>query len=197
MLMSGRGEKLMEWGELLAWRGAAREVGRVVVWTNGCFDLLHVGHVRNLRAARGLGDALVVGVNDDASVRQLKGADRPILPAAERAELLAALECVDAVVLFGEDLPSAALARLRPEVHCKGADYAPPNGKPIPEAAVVAAYGGRVEFLPLVAGVSTSDLVRRIMRIEPQRHRGTEKKMQSGTRSRERREPQITQMNTD
>jgi rfaE bifunctional protein nucleotidyltransferase chain/domain len=155
-------DKVMGWDDVLAWREWARESGRVVVWTNGCFDLLHVGHVRNLRAARGLGDALVVGVNDDAGVRRLKGAGRPILPAAERAELLAALECVDAVVLFGEDTPSAALERLRPEVHCKGADYAPPCGKPIPEAAVVAAYGGRIEYLPLVPGVSTSELLRRI-----------------------------------
>jgi rfaE bifunctional protein nucleotidyltransferase chain/domain len=130
--------------------------------TNGCFDLLHVGHVRNLRAARAFGDVLVVGVNDDASVRRLKGAGRPIVPAVERAELLAALWCVDAVVLFGEDTPMAALERLRPEVHCKGADYAPPAGKPIPEAAVVAAYGGRIEFLPLVPGISTSELARRI-----------------------------------
>src|SRR5207302_2898557 len=118
-------------------------------------------HVRNLDAARGLGDALVVGVNDDASVRRLKGASRPIVPAAERAELLAALACVDAVVLFAEDTPAAALERLRPDVHCKGADYAPPAGKPVPEAAVVRAYGGRVEFLPLLAGVSTSELAKR------------------------------------
>jgi rfaE bifunctional protein nucleotidyltransferase chain/domain len=154
--------KPTNWQALLEWRERARRDDRVVVWTNGCFDLLHVGHVRNLRAARALGDALVVGVNDDAAVRRLKGPTRPILPASERAELLAALECVDAVVLFGEDTPSAALERLRPDVHCKGADYAPPGGKPIPEAAVVAAYGGRIEFLPLVLGISTSELVRRI-----------------------------------
>jgi rfaE bifunctional protein nucleotidyltransferase chain/domain len=159
----GPANKVMDWEALSAWRQRARRAGRVVVWTNGCFDLLHVGHVRNLRAARELGDVLVVGVNDDASVRRLKGAGRPIVPGAERAELLAALECVDAVVLFGEDTPIAALERLRPEVHCKGADYAPPNGKPIPEAAVVAAYGGRIEFLPLAPGISTSELERRMV----------------------------------
>src|SRR6266581_4818895 len=93
--------KVMTWEPLLAWREAARREGRVVVWTNGCFDLLHVGHVRGLQKARGLGDGLVVGVNDDASVRRLKGTGRPIVPAAERAELLAGLACVDAVVLFG------------------------------------------------------------------------------------------------
>ncbi|HVS38443.1 MAG TPA: adenylyltransferase/cytidyltransferase family protein [Gemmataceae bacterium] len=154
--------KVVAWDELLAWRQACRSAGRTVVWSNGCFDLLHVGHARSLQAARAFGDALVVGVNSDESVRRLKGPGRPIVPAAERAELVAALECVDRVVLFDELTPEAALARLQPDVHCKGADYAPPHGKPIPEAAVVAAYGGRVEFLPLLPGVSTTDLVRRI-----------------------------------
>src|SRR5690348_9449394 len=124
--------KITSWDALLPWREAARRDGRTVVWTNGCFDLLHVGHLRNLQAARALGDALVVGINDDASVRRLKGPGRPIVPAAERAEMVAALACVDAVVLFGEDTPETALARLRPDVHCKGADYAPPDGKPVP-----------------------------------------------------------------
>jgi rfaE bifunctional protein nucleotidyltransferase chain/domain len=106
----------------------------------------------------------VVGLNSDASVRQLKGPTRPILPTAERAELLAALECVDAVIVFEELLPTAAIGRLQPDVHCKGADYAPPYGKLIPEAAVVESYGGRIVFLPLLPGISTSDLVERIQR---------------------------------
>jgi rfaE bifunctional protein nucleotidyltransferase chain/domain len=155
--------KVLAWPALLEQRARWRAGGQVVVWTNGCFDLLHVGHVRNLRAARAFGDVLVVGVNSDESVRRLKGPGRPILPAAERMELLAALESVDAVVAFDEATPEAALARLQPDVHCKGADYAPPHGKPIPEASVVAAYGGRVAFLPLVPGVSTTDIVRRIL----------------------------------
>jgi rfaE bifunctional protein nucleotidyltransferase chain/domain len=146
------------WKSLLAWRDRARRAGRVVVWTNGCFDLLHVGHLRNLRAARALGDALVVGVNDDAAVRRLKGPTRPILPAAERAELLAALECVDAVVLFGEDTPSAALERLRPEIHCKGADYAPPGGKPIPRGG----GGGGVRRAHRVLAAGAGDFDKRI-----------------------------------
>jgi rfaE bifunctional protein nucleotidyltransferase chain/domain len=158
--------KPITWPALLDWRAAARREGRVVVWTNGCFDLLHVGHVRNLQGARALGDALVVGVNDDASVRRLKGLGRPIVPAVERAEVLAALECVDAVVLFGEDTPVAALDRLRPDIHCKGADYAPLHGKPIPEAVVVEAYGGRIAFLPLVEGRSTSELAKAIAAVE-------------------------------
>jgi rfaE bifunctional protein nucleotidyltransferase chain/domain len=133
-----------------------------VVWTNGCFDLLHVGHVRSLQAARAFGDILVVGLNSDDSVRRLKGPNRPIVPALERAEVLAALECVAHVIVFDELTPEAALARLEPDVHCKGADYAPPHGKPIPEAGVVQAYGGRIEFLPLVPDVSTSELARRL-----------------------------------
>jgi D-glycero-beta-D-manno-heptose 1-phosphate adenylyltransferase len=148
--------------ELPALGAGLRAAGRVVVWTNGCFDLLHVGHVRSLKAAGALGDVLVVGVNSDASVRRLKGPGRPLVPAAERAELVAALACVDHVVVFDEDTPEECIRLLRPDVHCKGADYAPPHGKPIPEAALVASYGGRVAFLPLVEGLSSTDLLRRI-----------------------------------
>jgi phosphoheptose isomerase len=143
---------------LLAYREAWRAQGRTVVWTNGVFDLLHVGHVRNLEAAARLGDVLVVGVNSDASVRRLKGPERPFVPAGERAETLAALAAVACVVVFDEDTPEAVLARLRPDVHAKGDDYRPPHGKPIPEAATVEAYGGRIAFLPLVPGRSTTTL---------------------------------------
>lgn len=155
--------KVLGWDELMDARGRCRSAGKTVVWTNGCFDLLHLGHVRNLEAARSLGGVLVVGVNSDASVRQLKGSGRPIVPQAERAQVIAALACVDYVVVFDELTPEAALARLQPDVHCKGADYAPPGGKPIPEARIVAGYGGRIEFLPLVPGLSTTDLVRRVL----------------------------------
>jgi rfaE bifunctional protein nucleotidyltransferase chain/domain len=154
--------KVADLDELLALRARWRAEGKTVVWTNGCFDLLHVGHVRGLQEARSLGDVLVVGVNSDASVRRLKGAGRPIVPAAERAELLAALACVDRVLVFGEDTPSAVLGRLRPDVHCKGEDYAPPSTRPIPEAEVVHAYGGSIAFLKFTPGASTTDLVRRI-----------------------------------
>jgi rfaE bifunctional protein nucleotidyltransferase chain/domain len=154
--------KAVAWDVLLHRRARARREQQTVVWTNGCFDLLHVGHVRSLEAARACGDILVVGVNSDASVRQLKGPGRPILPEDQRVELLTALECVDYVILFEEATPTTAIARLQPDVHCKGADYAPPKGKPIPEAGIVAAYGGRIEFLPLVPGLSTSDLLERI-----------------------------------
>jgi D-glycero-beta-D-manno-heptose 1-phosphate adenylyltransferase len=139
-----------------------RAAGQVVVWTNGCFDLLHAGHARSLQAACAFGDVLVVGINSDASVRRLKGPGRPILPATERAELLAALRCVDHVVIFDDDTPEECIRLLHPDVHCKGADYQPPHGKPIPEAALVEAYGGRVAFLPLVDGLSTTELIRRV-----------------------------------
>ena len=154
--------KVLQWPALLALREQWRADGKVVVWTNGCFDLLHLGHVRSLEAARRFGDVLVVGLNSDEAVRLLKGPDRPILPAESRAELVAALAAVDFVVVFEESTPETALDRLRPDVHCKGADYAPPNGKPIPEAKMVESYGGRVEFIPLVPHVSTSDLLNRI-----------------------------------
>jgi rfaE bifunctional protein nucleotidyltransferase chain/domain len=154
--------KLVPWDDLLAVREAARRAGRVVVWTNGTFDLLHPGHVSSLQAARTLGDLLVVGLNSDASVRGYKGPTRPILTQDERAAMLAALECVDYVIVFDEPTPEAALARLKPDVHCKGAEYAPPHGRPVPERAVVEGYGGRIEYLPLVPGLSTTDLLKRI-----------------------------------
>ncbi len=164
--MSLSNGKVLPWPKLLERRAQARRDGRVVVWTNGCFDLLHLGHVRSLQAAHALGDLLVVGVNGDASVRALKGAGRPIVPVEERVELLAALECVDCVVVFDERTPETALERLKPDVHCKGAEYAPPHGKPIPEAAIVESYGGRVAYLPLVSGLSTSALLHRLRRSE-------------------------------
>jgi rfaE bifunctional protein nucleotidyltransferase chain/domain len=149
---------------LLAQREDWRAAGLTVVWTNGSFDLLHVGHVRNLQGAAALGDVLIVGVNSDASVRRLKGEERPFLPAEERAEMLAALKGVDYVVVFDEDTPEQTLARLQPDVHVKGEDYLPPHGKPIPEAATVEAYGGRIAFLPMVPGRSTTTLAGDIRR---------------------------------
>jgi phosphoheptose isomerase len=109
--------------DLLAMRDGWRAAGRVTVWTNGCFDILHAGHLSSLEAARSLGDLLVVGVNADDAVRRLKGEGRPLMPAAERAALLAALRPVDYVIVFEEDTPETILGRLRPDVHCKGADY--------------------------------------------------------------------------
>ncbi len=135
---------------------AVRARGGTVVATGGCFDLLHAGHVQTLQAARALGDCLVVCLNADVSVRRLKGPRRPLVPEADRAAVLLALGCVDAVVLFAEDTPVAALERLRPDVWVKGGDYA---AAALPEAAVLAAWGGRAVILPFVEGRSTTRLI--------------------------------------
>jgi D-beta-D-heptose 7-phosphate kinase/D-beta-D-heptose 1-phosphate adenosyltransferase len=153
-------EKIVTREELEPLGARLRAAGQTVVFTNGCFDLLHVGHLRYLQQARALGDLLVVGLNTDAGVHRLKGPSRPIVPEGERAELLAGLVCVDYVTLFDEPLPNATIAALRPDIHAKGGDYRPED---LPEAAVVHTYGGRVEIMPLVEGRSTTDIVRRIL----------------------------------
>jgi D-beta-D-heptose 7-phosphate kinase / D-beta-D-heptose 1-phosphate adenosyltransferase len=135
-----------------------RAAGGTVVATGGCFDLLHPGHVATLRAARGLGDCLVVCINSDASVRRLKGPGRPLVPAPDRARVLEALEFVDAVVVFDEDTPSEVLGRLRPDVWAKGGDYA---GTELPEAEVLRGWGGQAVVLPYLDGHSTTALVAR------------------------------------
>ncbi len=135
---------------------AVRARGGTVVATGGCFDLLHAGHVATLEAARRLGDCLVVCLNSDDSVRRLKGPSRPLQPAADRARVLSALACVDAVVVFGEDTPAEALRRVRPDVWVKGGDYA---GAELPESGVLAEWGGQAVTVPYVAGRSTSELV--------------------------------------
>ena len=160
--MNTTSSKILDWPELIRLRQSARVNGSVVVWTNGTFDLLHPGHVASLQQARALGDLLVVGVNSDRSVKAYKGPLRPILNQIERATMVAALECVSAVIVFDEDTPSESLARLQPDIHCKGVEYAPPHGRPVPERAVVEAYGGRIEYLPLVSGVSTTEILKRI-----------------------------------
>ncbi len=136
-----------------------RTAGARVVFTNGCFDLLHPGHVRYLAAARALGDVLVVGLNSDASVRRMKGPGRPVLHAAERAEVLAGLGAVDHVILFDDDTPQALIAALAPDVLVKGADW---TAEDIVGRDQVLAAGGRVERIDLVPGVSTSEILRRI-----------------------------------
>jgi rfaE bifunctional protein nucleotidyltransferase chain/domain/rfaE bifunctional protein kinase chain/domain len=135
-----------------------RRAGGTVVATGGCFDLLHPGHVATLRAARGLGDCLVVCINSDDSVRRLKGPSRPLVTAADRARVLEALEFVDAVVVFDEDTPAQVLDRLRPDVWAKGGDYA---GADLPEAAVLRRWGGQAVVLPYLDGHSTTALVER------------------------------------
>ena len=138
---------------------AAKVAGKHVVFTNGVFDLLHVGRVRYLEEARALGDALIVGLNSDVSARTIKGQDRPLIPQDERAELLAALRWVDAVVLFDEPTADATIEALKPDVYVKGGDYAQEGP---PEAPTVRRYGGEVRTLQLVQGRSTTDLIETI-----------------------------------
>lgn len=145
--------------ELVAARGRWREEGKTVVFTNGCFDLLHPGHVRLLEAARGKGDVLVVAINSDASVRRLKGPQRPVLPEQERGAILAALAAVDAVTVFDEETPCELLERLLPDVLVKGSDWSHwIAGREIVEAA-----GGAVLPIPIEPGYSTTDLVKTIL----------------------------------
>ena len=139
--------------------GPAKRNGRRVVFTNGCFDLLHPGHIQILERARALGDALIVGLNSDSSVRELKGAGRPVLPESERAEILAGLECVDAVVIFEELTPRHVIAALLPDVLVKGGDW---PGDQIVGREEVEAVGGRVVSIPVVPGYSTTAILERI-----------------------------------
>jgi len=148
--------------ELIARVGPGERRGRRVVMTNGCFDLLHPGHVRCLEEARALGDLLVVAINSDASVRRLKGAGRPVVPEAERAEILAALAAVDYVTVFDEDTPQKIIARVLPDVLVKGGDW---GADEIVGRAEVEAAGGRVVTIPLEPGYSTSALLERIRSI--------------------------------
>jgi rfaE bifunctional protein nucleotidyltransferase chain/domain len=144
---------------LLARAAAAREAGRTMALANGCFDLLHVGHVRYLVAAAEEADLLVVAINDDDSVRRLKGEGRPILAADDRATLVAALRCVDYVVIFPELTVGPLLQAVRPDVHCKGTDYTETT---VPERDIVAAYGGRTAIVGDPKDHSTRDLLARI-----------------------------------
>lgn len=136
-----------------------RAAGRTIAFANGCFDLLHVGHVRYLESAAREGDILIVAINDDDSVRRLKGPGRPILSAADRAELIAALRCVDYVVIFSEPTVGPLLTALQPDVHCKGTDYTVDS---VPERDVVRAYGGRIAIVGDPKDHSTRDLLARI-----------------------------------
>jgi len=153
------GEVVRDWKVLARTLEARREQGERIVSTNGVFDVLHVGHTRYLQAARALGDLLVVGINTDACTQRLKGTDRPFVPEDERAEVLAALDCVDYVALFDEPTPEALLHTIRPDIHTKGGDY---DRAALPETEIVERGGGKVVTLPFVAGRSTTSLVERI-----------------------------------
>lgn len=145
--------------ELILQFGRGKRNGKRVVFTNGCFDVLHPGHVRSLEAARGLGDCLIVGLNGDESVRALKGPGRPVIPASERAEILASLECVDAVVVFEDLTPQKAIASLLPDVLVKGADW---PGNQIVGREEVEGAGGKVVLVEVFQGYSTTGILKRI-----------------------------------
>lgn len=144
---------------LSAFAAALRVHGQRIVFTNGCFDILHVGHVRYLGAARALGDCLVVGLNSDASVRRLKGPERPVNEEADRAEVLDALRAVDYVTIFDEPTAAELIEIIRPDVYVKGGDYTIAT---LPEAEIVRGYGGRVEFIDLVPERSTTRVIEKL-----------------------------------
>jgi D-beta-D-heptose 7-phosphate kinase/D-beta-D-heptose 1-phosphate adenosyltransferase len=156
-------EKILTREQAVRRRRQWKDNGKRVVFTNGCFDLLHPGHVRLLEQARALGDAVMVGVNSDASVRRLKGDARPLVPEAGRAEVLAALACVDAVTIFEEDTPRGLIAALVPDVLVKGGDWAPDQ---IVGREEVEAAGGKVVVIPYVEGFSTSALIERMRKMK-------------------------------
>ena len=152
--------KIQTASELVALRTALEASGQRLVFTNGCFDLLHVGHVRYLQAARALGDALVVAVNGDASVRTLKGPTRPLNPEQDRAEVLAALACVDAVTIFHEERVSDLVRAIRPHLYAKGGDYTV-ESLDAGERAALEEVGAEIRLLPLVPGKSTTHILER------------------------------------
>ena len=136
-----------------------KQQGKIIVTTNGCFDILHVGHVRYLKKAKSLGDILVVALNSDSSTRALKGETRPINNQNDRAEILASLNCVDIVVIFDELSPEKLLVEIAPDIHTKGADY---TVETLPEAKAIMAAGGRIEFIDFVEGKSTTNIISKI-----------------------------------
>jgi D-glycero-beta-D-manno-heptose 1-phosphate adenylyltransferase len=169
-------EKICTRADLVTRLDLLRAADARIVLTNGVFDLMHIGHLRYLQEARDFGDALVVGINSDASTRSLKGPSRPFVPEAERAEMVAGLACVDLVTIFDE-LTAVELARVvRPQIYVKGGDYSVPAytdhdqgsasdaaAKPLPEAAIILELGGRVELVPYLPGHSTTELISRIV----------------------------------
>jgi len=150
---------LLSESELVAHVAAARADGRTVAFANGCFDMLHVGHVRYLQGAAAEADRLIVAINDDAAVSRLKGPGRPVMPAEDRAEVVAAIRGVDWVVIFPDDTVSRLLTLLRPDVHCKGTDY---TVESVPERETVRAYGGRTAIVGDPKDHSTRELLKKL-----------------------------------
>lgn len=157
-------DKIIVWDKLPAWRVALRAAGKKLVVTNGCFDILHLGHVSYLESARKLGDALLVGVNGDDSARQLKGPGRPVNPEADRAAVLAALASVDGVCIFQEKRAVKFLAAAQPDVYVKGGDYTP-DTLDQDERRTVESTGGKIVIIPFIPGKSTTALLEKISRL--------------------------------
>jgi rfaE bifunctional protein nucleotidyltransferase chain/domain len=154
--------KILDWGTLKNEVERRRKEGQRIAFTNGCFDILHAGHVRYLKEARETGDFLILALNSDASVRAIKGDKRPIVPQGERAEVVASLEAVDYVVLFDETTPLRLIEYLRPDCLVKGADWRAEN---IVGGEAVRSWGGRVVLIPFVEGASTTNIVEKVLRV--------------------------------
>ena len=161
-IISEQDNKIKDLGEMIEIVKELHSQGKKVVFTNGCFDILHAGHVRLLREARKLGNTLILGLNTDESIRKLKGPDRPINNQDDRAEVLANLKNVDYIVFFGEATPCNIISQLKPDVHAKGGDYNPDDHKQMPEAKIVHDYGGRVEIIKFIEGKSTTSTINKI-----------------------------------
>jgi rfaE bifunctional protein nucleotidyltransferase chain/domain len=156
--------KIIDRREVSTVAAQLKAAGQTVVFTNGCFDILHAGHVRYLAAARELGNRLIVGLNSDQSVRRLKGPERPINPAEDRAEVMAALAAVDYVVIFDDPTAEGLVDEIKPDIYVKGGDY---HTKDLPEATVAAKYGGRTVLIPEVPGRSSSRIIGKIKETAP------------------------------
>lgn len=155
-------EKILSWEKLKKETDRLKDEGKRIVFTNGCFDILHVGHVRYLNEARKLGDALILALNSDASVRAIKGEQRPIVPENERAEVIAGLACVDYVTLFSEETPLLLIEYLRPDILVKGGDWSEQN---VVGRESVRRWGGRVAIIPQVRGASTTNIVEKVLKV--------------------------------
>lgn len=139
-----------------------RKGGKIIVFTNGCFDLIHEGHLRYLEKAKSFGDVLIVAVNSDQSIKRIKGEKRPLVNERQRAKIIASLYCVDYSVIFNEDNPIKLISELKPDIHVKGGDY---KKERLPEYSTVISYGGSVKILPYIKGVSTTNLIDKILNV--------------------------------
>lgn len=160
--VEGENHKIKARDELTSVVNDLRKRGKKIVFTNGCFDILHVGHTKLLKKARSLGDVLILGLNSDCSIRRLKGSNRPIIGENERADILASLECIDYVVFFDENDPSNLISMIKPNVHVKGGEYTPMDYHSMPEAKLVEKYGGEVVLVNIIEGKSTSAIIEKI-----------------------------------